>query len=173
MKSTFFAVFVLGICAAAIAADKLLTVTVPLSATVPGSEVSGLVTFTETATGVEVSAKIIGASPGKHGFHIHENGSCADEGKAAGGHFNPNKVSHGLLEKDGHQSAHAGDMGNITIDANGNGQYKGELMGASLSQGIYNIAGKSVILHQNEDDFSQPTGNAGGRIGCGVIEVSQ
>jgi len=71
--------------------------------------------------------------PGKHGFHIHENGDCGDGGKAAGGHYNPNGVSHGLLLRDGFQKAHAGDLGNVEIDANGRGKLEAVLPGLTLA----------------------------------------
>ncbi len=174
MKLISLTLLGLGICSLAIAADKPLTTTVPIKGTAADSKISGTVTLTETTTGLEVEANIRGVSnPGKHGFHVHENGSCDEGGKAAGGHFNPDRVQHGLLNKDGHAMAHAGDLGNITIDDKGNGQYKGTLPGASLSSGKYNVVGKSIILHEKEDDFGQPTGNAGGRIGCGIIEASK
>jgi len=77
----------------------------------------GTVHFTDTPAGLAVSAQISNATPGLHGFHIHEFGGCAELGKAAGGHFNPEAAPHGMLMKDGPHKAHAGDMGNITVDA--------------------------------------------------------
>ena len=143
-----------------------------IKGTATDSKIEGWVTLTEVPEGLKVEAEVKNVSPtGKHGFHIHENGSCEDAGKAAGGHFNPDGVSHGLLEKDGHEHAHAGDLGNIEIKEDGTGKLDALLAGASLTEGKYNVNGKSVILHEKEDDFSQPTGNAGGRIGCGIIEV--
>lgn len=146
------------------------TATVDLKATKEGSAISGTVRLEEVPEGLRVSADVKGALPGKHGFHFHENGSCADEGKAAGGHFNPDGVVHGLLVKDGHSHAHAGDMGNIEIDPDGTGKLETTLPGLSLSEGKYNVSGRAIILHEKEDDFGQPTGNAGGRVGCGVVE---
>lgn len=145
------------------------TVTVPIQATQPGSPVAGTLKLEEVKGGLKVNAEVKGVSPGKHGFHIHEVGACADGGKAAGGHFNPDQVSHGLLAKDGFVHAHAGDLGNIQVGADGTGKLQEILPGLTLSKGKYGIAGKAVILHEKEDDFGQPTGNAGGRIGCGVI----
>jgi Cu-Zn family superoxide dismutase len=150
------------------------TAKVVISATKPGLEVSGNVDLVETGGGIQVVAHLSGVpSPGKHGFHIHEQGSCEDEGKAAGGHFNPMGVSHGLLPKDGEEKAHAGDMGNIDIDDQGKGNLVVFLPGLSLSQEKNNVNGRAVILHEKEDDFGQPTGNAGGRIGCGIITLNQ
>ncbi len=145
-----------------------------ITGTQEGSNISGTVKFTETVDGLKVEAELFNVpNPGKHGFHIHEVGSCVDVGKAAGGHYNPDNVQHGMLEKDGHTKAHAGDMGNIEIDATGHGKYSGVLPEVTLSGGKYPVDGKTVILHEKEDDFGQPTGNAGGRIGCGIISVSK
>ncbi len=145
------------------------TTTVEIKPTKEGSLVSGTVRLEEVPEGLKVTADIQGVSTGKHGFHIHEIGACGDEGKAAGGHFNPDQVSHGLLANEGFSHAHAGDLGNIEIGADGAGKLETTVPGLSLSEGKYNIAGKSIILHEKEDDFGQPTGNAGARIGCGVI----
>ncbi len=143
-----------------------------IKGTAEGSPISGEVYLKQTASGIIVEAEVNNVpNPGKHGFHIHEFGSCAELGKAAGGHYNPMSAQHGLLHKDGSTGAHAGDMGNIEIDENGHGVYTGFLPGISLSGGSYNVSGLSVILHEKEDDFGQPTGNAGGRIGCGIISV--
>lgn len=133
------------------------------------SPISGKVTFQETAEGIKVHAEFQNAPSGKHGFHIHENGNCGDGGKAAGGHYNPEGAPHGFLPKDGLSHAHAGDLGNIDIAADGTGRLDVLIPALTLKNGKYNILGKSVILHEKEDDFGQPTGNAGGRIGCGII----
>ena len=137
------------------------------------SLVSGQVTLTEENGGLRVVAALAHLTPGKHGLHIHENGSCADTGKAAGGHFNPDKVMHGDMVHDGMGKAHPGDMGNVEADAEGNAALNVFLPGVSLQEGKYAVAGKAMIVHENQDDFSQPTGNAGGRVACGIIEVSQ
>ena len=141
-----------------------------IKATAVDSNVSGDVALTEANGGLTVEVKVANLSPGKHGLHFHEKGSCDDIGKAAGGHFNPDGVSHGYLPKDGHEHAHAGDMGNIEVGSDGTGTLKIFLPGVLLNEGKYAVLGKSIILHEKEDDFGQPTGNAGGRIGCGIIE---
>ena len=140
-----------------------------IKGTVEDSTVSGMVNFEETSEGVNVDAKIVGAPGGKHGFHIHDKGDCAEKGAAAGGHYNPENVQHGLVMKDGMMHAHVGDLGNIEIMANSAGSVTAFIPGLSITGGKYNIDGRSVILHEKEDDFGQPTGNAGSRIGCGVI----
>ncbi len=120
--------------------------------------------------GLRVQAVFENLPPGKHGFHIHENGSCEDGGKAAGGHFNPGNAMHGDMPKDGMGKAHPGDMGNIDVIAEGKGMVQVFLPGVTLKEGPNAVLGKAIIVHEKEDDFSQPTGNAGGRIGCGIIE---
>jgi len=143
-----------------------------IKGTKDASAVSGDVTITETDKGIEVEVKVAGVPTGKHGFHFHEVGNCGDEGNAAGGHFNPEKTKHGFLPQDGYQNAHAGDMGNIVVTPDGTGSLKQFLPGVYLTKEP-SIGGRAVILHDKEDDFGQPTGNAGGRIGCGVIELKE
>jgi len=143
-----------------------------LQGTAPGSTVKGTVHFTDTPAGLQVSAQITNAAPGLHGFHIHEFGGCGDLGKAAGGHFNPEGAPHGMLMKDGPHKAHAGDMGNITVDVNGNATLETILPNIHLAGPAPSVAGRAVILHEKADDFSQPTGNAGGRIACGPIVIT-
>jgi len=144
-----------------------------INPTEEGSDVHGEVALIEVEGGVSVIATLSGVTPGKHGLHIHENGSCEDGGKAAGGHFNPAGKEHGLLPETGLEHAHAGDMGNIEIDENGQGVLEVILPGVSLSGGDFDVMEKAIILHAQEDDFSQPLGNAGGRIGCGIIGHAQ
>jgi Cu-Zn family superoxide dismutase len=138
-----------------------------------GTSLSGNATFTETAKGLLIQATVNGTSAGQHGFHIHEKGSCADGGNGAGGHFNPDKVQHGKLTADGFANAHAGDLGNLLVETNGSGSFSETIPGLSLNQGKYAIAKLAVILHAKKDDFGQPVGNAGGRIGCGLIELEK
>ncbi|MBI3564789.1 MAG: superoxide dismutase family protein [Elusimicrobia bacterium] len=115
-----------------------------------------------------MSAVLHGLTPGEHGFHIHEFGSCEDSAKAAGGHFNPKKHEHGQALKDGVAKTHAGDLGNITADAAGDAKLDVTLKGVSLTKD-FAVAGRAVVVHEKVDDFSQPVGNAGGRVACGVI----
>jgi Cu-Zn family superoxide dismutase len=134
--------------------------------------VSGDVLFEDTAEGLKVSAQLAGLTPGDHGFHIHQYGVCSDSGKAAGGHYNPEAAPHGLRTKDGAQHAHAGDLGNISIAADGTGNIETMIPGLTLLSGAHAVAGRSVIIHENKDDFSQPLGNAGSRVGCGEIVIT-
>lgn len=144
-----------------------------IKGTTEDSNVGGRVDFVQTGDGVQVVASLSNVTPsGKHGIHIHEHGSCEEGGNAAGGHFNPEEAEHGLLPRDGHGKAHTGDMGNIEINESGSGSLVIFLPGLSLTEGKKNVTGKAVILHEKEDDFGQPTGNAGGRIGCGIITLN-
>jgi Cu-Zn family superoxide dismutase len=138
-----------------------------------GNKASGMVMFTEVADGVRVDAHITGLTPGKHGFHIHEFGDCSSaEGSAAGAsaagdHFNPAKNPHGAPDS---AQRHEGDLGNIEADASGAAKLNYVDHSLSLHDGAKSIIGRSVIVHEKADDLkSQPSGDAGGRIACGVI----
>lgn len=140
-----------------------------MRSTADPSEVLGEATFTETIDGLKVDVSLSNVPAGYHGFHVHEFGNCDDAGAAAGGHFNPEGVKHGYLPKDGFENAHAGDLGNILIYSDGTGELTETIEGLPLTEGNRAIVDHAVILHAERDDFGQPTGNAGGRIGCGLI----
>lgn len=136
-----------------------------------GNTASGIITFTEFQGGVKVVADLQGLSKGKHGIHIHECGDCtAVDGSSAGGHFNPMAKSHGAPAD---ALRHAGDMGNIEADDSGKAHL--EYVDNTISlEGQTSIIGRSVIIHLHEDDLkTQPTGNAGPRIACGVIGIGK
>ena len=143
-----------------------------ISGTSDPASVSGVVNLQDTPGGLQVDAQISKAPPGAHAFHIHEFGACDDTGKAAGGHYNPAGHPHGNTMKAGVSKVHAGDFGNLTIAADGTGSLKTVVPGLTLSHGKYSVAGRAFVLHEKADDFSQPTGNAGSRIGCGPIIVT-
>src|ERR1700719_4771239 len=134
-----------------------------------GSQVTGMVTFTKVGDDVQVVGDITGLKPGKHGFHIHEKGDCsAPDAASAGGHFNPTHQHHGGPATAEH---HAGDLGNIEADASGKAHlnWKGKL---DLS-GPNSIIGKSMVVHEKEDDLkTDPSGNSGARIACGAINAA-
>lgn len=135
-----------------------------------GSQVAGTVTFTKTGDTVQVIADITGLTPGKHAFHIHEFGDCsAADAASAGSHFNPMKKPHGAPDS---AERHAGDMGNLEADATGKAHLELKDNMLKLS-GENSILGRGVIVHEKADDWSQPTGNAGGRQACGVIGVAK
>lgn len=133
--------------------------------------VRGLVTFTQEANGIRVVADITGLSPGKHGFHIHEYGDCsAKDGSSAGGHFNPQSKEHGAPDS---LNRHVGDLGNIETGRRGKAHYERVDSLIALS-GETSIIGRTVVIHELPDDFTtQPTGNAGDRIACGVIGIAK
>ena len=136
-----------------------------------GNNTSGTVTFTKVGEGVKVVADMQGLSKGKHGIHIHECGDCtAADGSSAGGHFNPMAKSHGAPMD---AMRHEGDMGNIEADDIGKAHL--EYVDKNISfEGIGSIIGRSVIVHKNADDLkTQPTGNAGARVACGVIGIGK
>lgn len=134
-----------------------------------GSQVHGRVVFKQEEKGVRIVAEITGLSPGEHGFHIHEKGDCsAPDGSSAGGHFNPKSMPHAGPDA---SMRHAGDLGNLVADAQGKAQYE-RLDTVIQLNGDDTIVGRGIIVHEKADDFTtQPTGNAGGRIGCGVIKA--
>ena len=136
-----------------------------------GSNVAGTVTFTVSGDEVKVVADITGLTPGKHGFHIHEFGDCsAPDAKSAGGHFNPGNHQHGAPDA---TDRHAGDLGNIEADASGKAHLEVSDKMMKLS-GTDSILGHAVIVHEKADDLkTQPTGDAGGRVACGVIGVAK
>lgn len=142
-----------------------------LHATKSGGDVSGQVTFTKVEDGIRVEAEIRGLTPGPHGFHIHEFGDCSSpDAMSAGGHFNPDKSDHGAMKA---EKRHVGDLGNI--EANARGVAKIDVVDPTLAfAGAHNILGRGVIIHEKADDYkTQPTGNAGGRLACGVIGVAK
>lgn len=132
-----------------------------------GSAVSGKVTLTEMNGRLRVEAQVAGLTPGEHGFHIHEIGDCsAPDASSAKGHFNPAGKSHGHHASPEH---HGGDMPNLVANANGEARFSSEIDGLSLS-GMNGVVGRSVVIHADPDDYkSQPAGNSGKRIACGVI----
>lgn len=160
-------VLILGACATA-RGPMAMTVLQPIGT----STAQGTVHLQEMADGsVEVQVDLTGVPQGVHGFHIHEFGNCADNGNAAGGHFNPMSMPHSSPDATSH---HAGDFGNVTAGANGEVHTRFTTRSVTVSPGQSSAVGKAVILHANPDDLvTQPTGNAGGRIACGVISLHQ
>lgn len=135
-----------------------------------GSTLTGTAIFTKDGENITISVEIQDASPGLHAVHIHENGDCsAPDATSAGGHWNPTDVAHG---KWGEGEFHLGDLGNITVGEDGTGSFEltTDLWEIGTGSDI-DVIGKGIIVHADADDFtSQPSGNAGARIGCGVIE---
>lgn len=135
-----------------------------------GSTLTGTATFTEEADGVHVVIEVAGAPPGEHAVHLHEKGDCsAPDASSAGSHFNPEHVEHGGPHTSVH---HPGDFGNMTVGADGKGRLELVTKDLTIGESPISVVGLSIIVHEKADDFSQPVGNAGGRIGCGVIAAA-
>ncbi len=143
-----------------------------IQGTTEGSTVTGELVLTDTLDGLRVVAKVQGVAPGRHGFHIHEFGACDEAGQAAGGHYNPGGHPHGDLSAQGVDAVHAGDFGNLEVEVDGTGALDRVYPALTVHGGPYAVAGRAVIVHERPDDFGQPTGNAGGRIGCGPIVIT-
>ena len=133
-----------------------------------GSQVGGTIVFTQHSSGLRVVARVSGLKPNQeHGFHVHETGDCsAPDALSAGGHFNPTGQPHGPQST----AHHAGDMPSLKADAAGNAEATFTLENVTLAGAIDGVIGKAVIVHAQPDDYqTQPTGNSGGRIACGLI----
>ena len=133
------------------------------------SKVQGSVTFTQIGDVVRVTGEITGHTKGPKGFHIHEKGDCGDDkGMNAGGHFNPTKHQHGGPYE---PVKHAGDLGNLTFNDAGVAKINFTVGDIAVNSSDANgIIGRAVIVHAAADDLkTDPTGNAGGRLACGVI----
>lgn len=136
-----------------------------------GSSVTGEALFTDEGNGrVRFELTVSNLTPGEHAVHLHEKGDCsAEDASSAGGHWNPTMKPHG---KRGEGAYHKGDVGNMTVGEDGKGTMDLVVDGWSIGGAdSTNVLGKAVIVHEKADDFtSQPSGNAGGRVSCGVIE---
>lgn len=136
-----------------------------------GSGTVGWLVFDQTEAGVRVTADVWGLSPNAtHAMHVHQFGDArSDDGKSAGGHYNPDGHAHGLP---GTVARHAGDLGNLKADAAGYAHYEIVVANATVAGMMNPYLGRGVIIHAKADDGGQPTGNAGGRISYGVIGVA-
>ncbi len=137
-----------------------------------GSKTTGTAALTPLPDGsVQIVVNIANAAPGSHGLHVHATGDCsAPDASSAGPHFNPDNSPHGAPD---HPPHHAGDLGNIQVGADGTGTLTQTIKDATLDQGARSLIGKAVVVHEQVDDLaSQPAGNSGARIACGVITVA-
>ena len=169
----------LGACASAPPAPKAVVPAVSAAqagtvnlASSSGSLVSGKLTLRPMGDGVHISGTVGGfTGNGQHGIHVHEKGDCtAVDASSAGGHFNPAATVHGRAGSGAH---HAGDMDNLTADSQGVARIDIHLQGVTLGGGAANdIAGRALVVHMAPDDYrSQPAGNSGARVACGIITV--
>lgn len=136
-----------------------------------GSPITGVVSFTEVEGGVRIVARVEGLEGnGPRGFHLHEIGVCQPpDFTSAGSHFDPDAHAHGGPED---SERHAGDFGNIEIGPDGTGHLDLTTDRLTLDRGPRSAVGLAVVLHEQRDDLaSQPTGDAGGRVACGVVEL--
>jgi Cu-Zn family superoxide dismutase len=161
--------------AAALAGCQSMTASGPMLASAglaptKGNKTVGEVTFEQVGNKVRVTAQVINLKPNQeHGFHVHEVGDCSSgDGMSAKGHFNPYGKPHGHGAE-----RHAGDMPNLKADAKGRAKLVAELDVITLTPGPASIIGRGVIVHADPDDYrTQPTGNAGARLACGVIKAN-
>ncbi len=137
-----------------------------------GNTVTGALTLAQSPEGVRITGSVQGLKPdAEFGFHVHEKGDCsAPDGSSAGDHFNPTQAQHG---NPGGSEHHAGDMLNISSNAEGVAQVDTTAAGTSLlGDPNTDVMGKAVIVHESPDDYAtQPSGNSGKRVGCGVISA--
>ncbi len=136
------------------------------------SSTTGTASFTEDGDQVTLKLEVSGATPGKHGAHIHQTGDCsAPDASSAGGHWNPDSKTHGPADAE----HHLGDLGNIEVGQDGKGTLTLSKKAWTIGDGTAtDVVGKAVIIHAGEDDLvTDPAGNSGGRVACGVITQKQ
>jgi Cu-Zn family superoxide dismutase len=137
-----------------------------------GSRITGTAALTPLPDGsVELVVSVASATPGPHGVHIHATGDCsAPDATSAGPHFNPDNSAHGAPD---HPPHHAGDLGNLEVAADGTGTLTIALRDVALDTSPRSLVGKAVVVHEKADDLSsQPAGNSGARVACGVIATT-
>ncbi|MBZ4409981.1 superoxide dismutase family protein [Myxococcus sp. XM-1-1-1] len=129
----------------------------------------GEITFEQAKQGVLIKGTLHDLPPGQHAFHIHETGKCeAPEFKTAGAHFNPTKKAHGMMA---HKGKHLGDLPNLYVGQDGKVQFDTFAQGGLTVKSLFDKDGSAVVVHVKEDDYAtDPTGDAGGRLACGVVE---
>ena len=139
-------------------------------------KINGVINFSQQGSEVKITGEITGLAPGKHGFHIHQFGDNTDGCTSAGPHYNPDGCEHGAPD-DTKGQRHVGDLGNCVADSNGKVNVR--ITDALMSlNGERSIIGRTVVVHADVDDLgrgghelSKTTGNAGGRLACGVIGI--
>ena len=170
LKKIFFSLFIVALIFACQEEEKTLEISVNAKS---GSSTSGKITFIEKGGQVTLEAHINGLTAGNHAIHIHETADCSsDDGKSAGGHWNPTFENHGAWGNEA--GYHRGDIGNFNANENGHGMitFSTDLWCLGCDDANKNIIGKAIIVHQGEDDLiSQPSGAAGARVSCaGIIK---
>ena len=163
-----FAAALCGLVAPAYAAKSIKVTMNAITVDGVGKSV-GTITIKEGKDGVTLEPKLKDLPPGEHGFHMHEKGDCTSgDGMSTGGHWNPDSTPHGPQGG----AHHAGDMPSLVADANGNAKASFSLEGVTVAAGPKSVVGRGLIVHKDPDDFkTQPTGNAGARVACAVIQA--
>lgn len=134
-----------------------------------GNSARGNITLTQMGDKVKVVGEVSGLKPNqKHAIHIHEGAECGEDGMKAGEHYNPQQHPHGLPDASSNMK-HAGDWGNLVTNDQGVATINFTVENISLGRSRNEVLGRCIIVHEKADDGSQPSGNAGGRIGCGKI----
>lgn len=133
----------------------------------PGGRAAGRATFSEMHDGLHVRVEATGLAPGAHAVHLHATGRCEPpDFESAGGHWNPTSREHGTLNPRGH---HRGDLPNVAVGANGRGSIEAHIQGATL-RGLLDADGAALVIHAGPDDYrTDPSGDSGARIACGVL----
>ncbi|MGH7859417.1 MAG: superoxide dismutase family protein, partial [Candidatus Binatia bacterium] len=136
-----------------------------------GNQTAGSLVFKRDGDEIEVSGEIAGLSPGEHGLHVHELGNCdCPDGECAGPHFAPGGEPHGAPTA---EKRHVGDLGNVTAGEDGTAKVEVE-DGVLALDGVKSIIGRAVVVHAGKDDLtSQPSGNSGPRVACGVVGIAR
>ena len=133
-----------------------------------GTETNGSATFEQTNGRVKIVVEVHALAPGKHGIHIHEGDCSQSDASSAGAHLNPGNTQHGAPDSPTH---HAGDLGNIEADAQGDASFQMTVDFISLLEGPNSVIGKAVVVEAEEDDFD-PARSDGVRLVCGVVELT-
>lgn len=170
MKTLLSALYAVGLLAACASVPTGPVAVAKLNPT-NGNAATGTVRFVTQGPKVVVVGEISGLKPNaEHGFHIHEKGDCSSgDGMSTGGHFNPDGHKHGAFAADDH---HAGDLQSLKADANGVARFSYESATLKVASGTANVVGRGLIVHRDPDDYTtQPTGNSGPRLACGVIAL--
>jgi len=172
MRTAWGLIGLAAILLAGVAPVQAQTQTAKAALKTADGEDAGSVTLTQTPRGVLLALSVKGLPPGEHAFHVHAVGKCEPPFDSAGGHFNPDGHKHGMLAAEG---AHAGDMPNLHIPAGG--ELTVEVLNTSITlekgkpNSVFDTDGSAIVIHAGKDDYStDPTGNAGGRIACGVVQ---
>ena len=165
--------FALATSACATAADTPAAPTAAAKLAAGDGAARGTASVTQAADGLHVLVKAIGVTPGIHAVHIHTTGQCTGpDFTSAGGHWNPTAHKHG---KDNPAGPHMGDMPNMQAKPDGSGEIEYVVPGGAISDGatpLLDADGAAIVIHAQADDYkSDPTGNAGGRVACGVLSV--